>query len=184
MTKILLIIVFVVLVFFGSFYFLNKTTATRSGQNLFTKGTINFGTQEFSDGSPIPVKFTCEGKDINPTLYIERVPGDAKSLVVVMEDINTVPKPFTHWIMFNIPSETTIIEEGGVPLGAIVATNDFGQKTYSGPCPTVGVHKYFFRVYALDTILTLTSKAKIEEVKKEIKGHVITTGETFGEFAK
>jgi Raf kinase inhibitor-like YbhB/YbcL family protein len=184
MGKFFLIVTIVILVLAGTFYYLDSNTTRRSGKTILTKGTINFGTQEFANGMLIPLKFTCDGKNVNPTFYIERTPDLAKSLVLVMEDLDTSPDPFVHWIVFNIPPQTTLIEEGRVPAGAVVATNDFGETEYLGPCPSIGTHRYFFRIYALDSVLDLTKGADINDINKAIKGRIITTGETFGEYTK
>lgn len=184
MTKFILIVILLLSVSVGAFYYLDKSTINRSGRLLLSKGTINFGTQEFAQGLPIPTKFTCNGRDINPTLYIERVPQDAKSLVIIMDDPDATPDTFTHWILFNIDPSEELLEEGEIPAGAVLATNDFGKTQYAGPCPPLGIHRYFYRIYALDTKLTLDEKATRTDVDQAIKGHIITTGETYGEYSK
>lgn len=157
-------------------YFYNGT--------IFSTGTINFTVQEFGRGELIPQKFTCDGADISPSYLIERVPQDAKSLVLIVDDPDATPETFTHFIMFNIDPDIGSIDQGITPSGVTVATNDFGKKEYNGPCPPIGTHEYFYRIYALDTQLLLTDEAKRSDIDNAVKGHVIAKGEYTGSYIK
>lgn len=157
-------------------YFYNGT--------IFSKGTIAFSVQEFSNGELIPKKFTCDGTDISPSFLIERVPGDAKSLVIIVDDPDAPPTTFTHFLMLNIDPQIGSIDQGVTPAGATVATNDYGKQEYNGPCPSIGTHKYFFRVFALDKVLDLGEQSKRIDVDSAIRGHVIAKGEYTGTFIK
>ncbi len=141
----------------------------------------------FHDGSYIPRKFTCDGEDINPPLYLAHIPGDAKSIVIIVDDPDAPIGTFTHWIAWNIPPIEEIPEgipkRGTVdePIKMIQGRNDFGRIGYGGPCPPRGkAHHYHFRVYALDTTLSLPPGAGRKDLERAMKGHVIEWGELVG----
>lgn len=161
-------------------YFFDKT--------IFSKGTINFSVQEFGNGDLVPKKFTCDGQDVSPSFLIERVPGDAKSLVIFLEDIDKpaslTNSSFTHYILFNIDPEVSSIDQNTSPAGAIIGTNDFDKDEYNGPCPSIGSHKYVFKVFALDKELSLDKNARRVDVDTAIKGHIIAKGEYNAEYSK
>jgi Raf kinase inhibitor-like YbhB/YbcL family protein len=125
----------------------------------------------------MPERFTCLGSNVNPPLQIEDVPEEAKSLVLIFEDINATPKAWTHWMLFDIPAGTKEIRENQIPAGAkegLANNHTFG---YEGPCPKyfTGTHHYWFRLYALDKVLGLPAETEREEIEKEIASHIITT---------
>lgn len=132
----------------------------------------------FSNGEKIPSKYTCDGDNINPELIIEHLPSETKSLVIIVEDPNAVNGSWIHWIVFNIPP-ILVIKENSVP--GIEGLNDYKNTSYSGPCPPSGSHRYFFRVYALDTLLTLSFATKAD-VELEMKNHVLAKGELMGKY--
>ncbi|HTK03814.1 MAG TPA: YbhB/YbcL family Raf kinase inhibitor-like protein [Alphaproteobacteria bacterium] len=142
--------------------------------SLFPGPKVAISSQEFTNGGAIPLRFTCNGDNINPPLIFDRVPGDAKSLVLIVED----DKAFTHWSVFNIDPTITNIEEGKIPE-ALEGTNDFGELKYMGPCSTEK-HKYYFKVYALDTLLSLDEGAKKSEIETAMQKHIIAKGELYG----
>lgn len=184
MGKVLLWLLIISLVVGGGYYFFtnNKFSLTGPTSTLFNKKLIAFESQEFKNGDAIPGIYTCDGDDVNPPLTIDRVPGDAKSLVLIMEDEDTTPH-FTHWILFNISPGTLNVELASRPPEATSGTNDFGEVGYSGPCPPQGqTHKYYFRIYALDTELTFPGFPGRQEIDNAIKGHIITKGEFFGTY--
>ena len=129
---------------------------------------MNIISPAFSEGEEIPKIYTCDGNNINPPLEFSEVPENAKSLVLIMDDPD-VPrnlKPdgiFDHWVVFNIPPEITKIDENSKPLG-IVGKNSAGQSEYTGPCPPDRKHRYFFKLYALDSLLELDERATKKEV--------------------
>lgn len=154
-----------------------------SDQTIFTKGTIDFSSLEFVDGNLIPQNFTCDGKDISPSFSIERVPLDAKSIVIIVEDIES-PSVFTHYILFNVDPQIGVIDQGTRPASSIIGTNDFGKQEYNGPCPPLGTHKYVFKIYALNKMLDLDETAKRADIDKAIRGSIITKGQFTGEYTK
>lgn len=154
-----------------------------SDQTIFTKGTIDFSPLEFTRGGLIPKNFTCDGKDIPPSFSIERVPIDAKSLVIILED-QDAPSLFTHYIVFNIDPQIGTIDQGVTPSGAIVGTNDFGKSEYNGPCPSIESHKYKYKILALNKILNLNESAKRIDLDNATRGSIIAKGEFIGEYTK
>ncbi|WP_029550984.1 YbhB/YbcL family Raf kinase inhibitor-like protein [Thermococcus zilligii] len=142
----------------------------------------------FHDGERIPKEYTCEGDDINPPVYIGKLPEGTKSLAIVVDDPDAPAGTFTHWIAWNIPPTGEIPmgipKEGEVnePIHAIQGKNDFGRIGYNGPCPPRGhgVHHYHFRVYALDTELHLKPGSSRKDLEKAMEGHILAWGEAVG----
>jgi Raf kinase inhibitor-like YbhB/YbcL family protein len=130
----------------------------------------------FHEGGNVPSKFTCEGSDTSPPLQITGVPSGAQSLVLIADDPDAPSGVFTHWLIWNISPTTNSISEGNAPKG-VHGTNDFGKSGYKGPCPPSGMHKYSFKVFALDRELDLRGGAKRTQLDAAMKGHVIAQGE-------
>jgi len=135
----------------------------------------------FESGGRIPSKYTCDGENINPELIFEEVPDNARSLVLIMDDPD-VPKSiradgmWDHWIVFNIPPDTERISENEQPTGT-AGKGTSGNLAYGGPCPPDREHRYFFKLFALDTLLDLPEGSTKSEVLKAMEGHVIAEGE-------
>jgi Raf kinase inhibitor-like YbhB/YbcL family protein len=132
----------------------------------------------FEQGKLIPKKYTCDGQDINPPLTIEGIPKETKTLVLALDDPDAPSGTFDHWIVWNIPASTNKIAENSVP--GKEGFNSAGQTGYMGPCPPSGTHRYFFKVYALDTELALGIGAKKKDAEKAMQGHVLAKGELMG----
>lgn len=138
----------------------------------------------FSDGKAIPSKYTCDGEDINPPLTISGVPEDAQSLVLIMDDPDAVKpagKVWDHWVVFNIPTTVTDIAEATEPEG-VAGNNSWPRLGYGGPCPPDGEHHYMFKLYALDTELTLAEGATKSEVEQAMRGHIIANTQLVGTY--
>jgi len=132
----------------------------------------------FEAGKFIPRKYTCDGEDINPPLTIEGTPKEAKTLVLAVDDPDAPRGIFDHWIVWNIPASTSKIAEDSGP--GKEGLNSAMQRGYMGPCPPSGTHRYFFKVYALDTELSLSEDAKKKDTEKAMQGHVLAKGELMG----
>jgi len=132
----------------------------------------------FEHGKLIPKKYSCDGEDINPPLTIEAVPKQAKTLVLAMDDPDAPSGTFDHWIVWNIPASKNKIDENSVP--GVEGMNSARQTGYMGPCPPSGTHRYFFKVYALDSELNLASSSRKKDVEKAMRGHVLAKGELMG----
>jgi len=130
----------------------------------------------FKHNEPIPSKYTCDGEDVNPLLEIRNAPDGTKSLVLIMDDPDaTRGTTWDHWIVWGIVPNTQYIPEDTVPGVAAQGTTSFGRQKYGGPCPPRGSkpHRYMFKLYALDTELTLAEGATKQEVEKAMEGHVL-----------
>jgi Raf kinase inhibitor-like YbhB/YbcL family protein len=136
----------------------------------------------------IPSKYTCEGLNYNPALKIADVPSEAKSLVLIIEDPDVpswirTDNLWIHWVIFNIPKETTSIEENSHSIG-VYGRSTSGKIGYEGPCPPDRRHRYFFKLYALDTILSLKEGSTKEELLKAMQNHVVDATELIGTYEK
>jgi len=136
----------------------------------------------FESGKLIPKKYTCDGQEINPPLTIEGVPKEAKTLVLIVDDPDAPSGTFDHWVVWNIPASMGKIGENNVP--GIEGMNGARQIGYFGPCPPSGTHRYFFKVYALDTELSLAVGSKKRDVEKAIQNHVLAKGELMGIYSR
>ena len=144
---------------------------------------IKITSSAFQEGGNVPSKFTCEGSDTSPPLQITGIPSQAKSLVLIADDPDAPSGLFTHWLIWNIPPQTTSISEGNAPRG-VHGTNDFGKSGYKGPCPPSGTHMYSFKVFALDRELDLHGGSKRSQLDAAMKGHVIAQGELVGRYTR
>ena len=132
----------------------------------------------FENNKLIPVKYTCDGADVNPPLTIEGVPEETETLVLIVDDPDCPTGTFDHWIVWNISPTTYKIEENTVP--GIEGMSTFRKHAYGGPCPPYGTHRYFFKVYALDTQLDLKPDSTKKDVEKAMEGHILAEGELVG----
>lgn len=137
----------------------------------------------FVHGQTIPAKYTCTGKDVSPPISILEAPRETISFVIIMDDPDAPMGVFDHWLAWNIPGNTTGLSEGAkVPLQG---RNGFRDTKYRGPCPPPGKpHRYFFKVYALDTLLKLPEGAGKRELETAMEGHILAKGELIGLFAR
>jgi Raf kinase inhibitor-like YbhB/YbcL family protein len=134
---------------------------------------------EFKDGQFIPGEFSCEGTDINPELIIEGIPPEAKSLALIVDDPDAPSGTWVHWVVFDIPP-TGKIKENSVP--GTQGKNSSGQMRYHGPCPPFGTHRYFFKLYALDTRLDLKEGINKEQLEIAMTGHILADTQLVGLF--
>jgi Raf kinase inhibitor-like YbhB/YbcL family protein len=137
----------------------------------------------FVHNTMIPRKYTCQGDDVSPPLILESVPPSAKSLVLVVDDPDAPMGTWDHWIIWNIPVIKEI-REGTAPMGAIQGVNSWGNNGYGGPCPPRGVHRYVFKVYALDITLDLDAGSDKHVVEHAMEGHVLAKTELVGLYKK
>ena len=145
----------------------------------------------FKQNGHIPSKCTCEGEDVSPPLAWEGVPDGAKSLVLIIHDpthpIRKRPRWFVHLIVYNLPPDTkSLPEDAGktrLPQGALLGLNDFKKTGYGGPCPPIGRHRYFHKLYALDIALDLKGATK-SRIEQAMQGHVLANAELIGTYQK
>ena len=148
------------------------------------EANMNLTSPDFGEGGNIPERFTCDGKDISPTLKIDGIPKEAKSLVLIVDDPDAPGGNFTHWLIWNIVPDLTEIVANQLPAHAVQGVNDFGKSKYNGPCPPAGVHRYYFRLYALDTTLTLPQASRRKAVDSAMKGHIVADATLMGRYAR
>jgi len=155
--------------------------------------TLKVTSSAFQQGASIPSQYTCEGKDSSPPLSWSGLPNNTKSVAMIVDDPDA-PDPakpqrvYVHWVVYNIPAQTTSLGENasksGMPAGAVQGKNDWGKPEYGGPCPPIGRHRYFFKIYALDTTLTGLKDATKADLEKAMKGHIVDSGELMGTYQK
>jgi Raf kinase inhibitor-like YbhB/YbcL family protein len=161
------------------------TTITTESLSTIPGGTMQITSSAFADNAPIPDRYTCQGDGISPPLDISGVPDGTESLVLVVDDPDA-PDPaapkvvWEHWIMWNIAPSTSAVAAGTVPVGAVQGTNSWGRTDYGGPCPPIGTHRYFFKLYALDTTLALGTTAIKADVEAAMQGHVLAQAQLLG----
>jgi hypothetical protein len=145
----------------------------------------------FAAGQEIPQRYTCEGEDTPPPLAWSAVPAQARSLALIVDDPDA-PDPaaprmtWVHWVLLDIPPSATGLPEGGAPLpaGAREGLNDWNRTRYGGPCPPVGRHRYFFKLYALDTTLAELHMPTKADLEAAMEGHVIDKAQLLGTYQK
>ncbi|MFZ6014978.1 MAG: YbhB/YbcL family Raf kinase inhibitor-like protein [Patescibacteria group bacterium] len=147
---------------------------------------MQISSSAFGNNGLIPAQYTCDGQNINPPLGFSDIPSNAKSLVLLMDDPD-VPKSvredgmWDHWVVYNIPPATVTIFEAQNPPG-LMGVNTGGRLAYGGPCPPDKEHRYFFKLYALDSMLELAEGATRAEVENAMEGHIIAQAELMGRY--
>ncbi len=150
-------------------------------QQPFTLTSPAFEHDEF-----IPSKYTCDGANVSPALAWEHAPQNTQSFALIVDDPDAPTKtPWVHWIVFNIPADISELTENIEPNAFVQgATNFTNKKGWGGPCPPSGTHRYFFKLYALDTKLNLSITATKEDLLKAMEGHVLDSAELMGHYKR
>ena len=138
----------------------------------------------FQNNTKIPSKYTCDGENVSPPLQFLNVPESAKSLVLIVDDPDAPSKVWVHWVVYNINPETLGVKENNVPKNGIEGMTDFGRPGYGGPCPPSGTHRYFFKLYVLDSILDLPQNATKQVVEAKMQGHILDKAELIGLYVR
>jgi hypothetical protein len=154
---------------------------------------LEISSTAFAPGSAIPARHTCEGNDISPALRWTGIPAGTKSLVLIVDDPDA-PDPrapkmtWVHWVLANLPATAAELPEGvapkALPAGTVEGLNDWKRTGYGGPCPPVGRHRYFHKLYALDTVLTGLHHPTRALVEAAMQGHVLARAELLGTYQK
>jgi len=136
----------------------------------------------FQNKENIPAEYTCDGENVSPELEFLDIPENTVSLALIMDDPDAPSGTFTHWLVWNIPKDKTKIEKAEFlsPSG----TTGFGREGYGGPCPPSGTHRYYFKLYALDTNLNLDSGAAKKQLEEAMEGHIIEKAELIGLYSR
>lgn len=150
---------------------------------------IKITSSAFEEGGLIPPKYTCDGADISPPLQWDAVPEGTKSVALISDDPDAPMGTWVHWVLFNLPADTRELTENippdeNLPGGAGQGTNDFRRIGYGGPCPPGGTHRYFFKIYALDTELDLAAGACKKDLLKAMEGHILGEGQLIGKYKR
>jgi Raf kinase inhibitor-like YbhB/YbcL family protein len=150
---------------------------------------IKLNSAAFGDGNLIPKKYTCDGADISPPIAWESVPEGTQSFALISDDPDAPVGTWVHWVMYNIPATARALPEA-VPAreklddGARQGTNDFRRIGYGGPCPPSGTHRYYFKLYALDTKLSLEPGITKMQLEKAMDGHILGEGRLMGKYKR
>jgi Raf kinase inhibitor-like YbhB/YbcL family protein len=167
----------------------------RASPGLSEEGAMTFTltSPDFTAGGPIPKRFTCEGDDVSPALAWSGVPAAAKSVVLIVDDPDA-PDPkapkmtWVHWVLYDMPPATTglpaAVSPSALPAGTREGVNDWKRTGYGGPCPPVGRHRYFFKLFALDTVLGDLHRPTRAQVEQAMAGHVVARAELVGTYQK
>ena len=147
----------------------------------------------FAPNGSMPIKYTCEDDDVSPALAWSGVPGNAKSLALIVDDPDA-PDPkapkmvYVHWVLYDLPPSSIGLAEGvtaaQLPKGTREGKSDFGKLGYGGPCPPSGTHRYYFKIFALDRELDLPPGTKRSQLDAALKGHVVAQGELMGRYSR
>lgn len=152
---------------------------------------LQLSSSAFAPSAAIPKKYSCEGDDVSPPLAWASAPPATKSFVLIVQDPDA-PDPaapkrvVTHWVLYNLPSTALALNEGAAALPATArqGKNEHGDARYMGPCPPIGRHRYFFKLYALDVMIPELDNPKVADVEQAMRGHVIGAGELIGTYQK
>jgi Raf kinase inhibitor-like YbhB/YbcL family protein len=170
---------------------ISSCTSTETPTTEEATMSIELKSDAFLSGQSIPAKYTCTGKNISPALSWNDAPAGTQSFALIVDDPDAPMGTWVHWVLFKIPADARSLQEDlpitgkNVDPNAIYfGRNSSGNTRYDGPCPPSGTHRYYFKLYALDTTINLLPGATKEEVLKQMKGHILAQGELMGTFSK
>jgi hypothetical protein len=138
----------------------------------------------FKEGGLIPQKFTCDGQDISPALAWSDMPANTKALVLIFDDPDAPMGTWDHWVLYNLPPETTGLAEAvkTLPNGTLEGLNSWSKRGYGGPCPPDKMHRYYFKLYALDAPLELSPGASKKAVEAAMRSHILAEAQLMGKY--
>lgn len=186
MKKAVILVIIIVMVLVVSFiayqkFFISKKLS--KDEDKIAEGNMKVKSV-FANNEKIPAKYTCDGNDTSPPLESSEIPTGTKTLAIIADDPDAPMGTWVHWLVWNIPvSGTTVKINEGEKIGT-EGKNDFGKKEYGGPCPPSGTHRYFFKIYALDTELTLEEGSTKAQLEKAMKGHILAKAELIGLYSR
>ena len=145
---------------------------------------LHVSSSAFSEGQPIPEKYSCDGRNLSPPLKWSGAPEKTKSLAIIADDPDAPSGTFTHWVLYDLPAKTSELKEGSSGSGK-VGVNSFKKRGYGGPCPPPnGAHRYVFHVYALDIDSLGKAGLSKQDVSAAMKGHVLAEGQLIGKYQR
>lgn len=153
------------------------------------KPEIKLTSTAFKEGESIPRAYTCDGVNVSPSLEWSGIPKTARTLAIVADDPDAPGGTWVHWVLYNLPADNIGLVENvpateALKAGGFQGKSDFGKIGYGGPCPPTGTHRYFFRIYALDSELPLKAGATKSELMKAMEGHIIVQGQLMGTYRR
>lgn len=173
MKKMVLILVFCIFGVVIYLFTINYLQPTQKGGNMKL-------TSVFENNTIIPSEYTCDGQNEAPILNISEVPTGTKELALIVDDPDAPVGTFVHWVLYNIPADIKQIDNENLPVGTKQGMTDFGKSRWGGPCPPSGVHRYFFKLYALDSESGLPEGATKFQVENAAREHIIEKAELIG----
>ncbi len=148
-----------------------------------TKIVMKISSIAFANNGEIPKKYTCDGTSVSPPLKISSVPKNAKSLALILDDPDAPERTFTHWVVWGIsPKKTQLVE--GEKKGFVEGVTSLEKQGYVGPCPPSGVHRYIFKLFALDSQVDISTKSKKQELIATMQNHIIQTATLIGKYSR
>jgi Raf kinase inhibitor-like YbhB/YbcL family protein len=153
------------------------------------ESTMQITSSAFAHGGTIPTRYTCDGPDVSPPLAWSGVPEGTRSLILICDDPDAPMGIWVHWVVINIPPTMTGFQEGASRgtldrQGVVQGMTDFRRANYGGPCPPSGTHRYYFKLYALDTVLGLDATSNKKQVESAMKGHILAEAQLMGRYAR
>jgi len=147
--------------------------------------SLQLTSDAFANGQSIPAKYSCIGKNISPALTWTEPPSGTQSFALIVDDPDAPMGTWVHWILYNIPADSRSLQEGFSPQDPISAgKNSSSHLSYDGPCPPSGTHRYYFKLYALDSAFNLSPGANKDQLLKAMDGHILAQSELMGTFSK
>ena len=169
----------------------SQPAATSKSPTTEATMSLELTSNAFVNGQSIPAKYACTGRNISPALAWNDPPAGTQSFALIVDDPDAPMGTWVHWVLYNIPAKARSLPEdlpvtgkNVNPDAIFVGKNSSGKIGYDGPCPPSGTHRYYFRLYALDTLISLLPGATKEQVLKEMEGHILAQAELMGTFSK
>jgi hypothetical protein len=154
---------------------INTTTFTS-----YPNTTMQIKSSAFANNQKLPERYTCDGAKVNPPLTFEGIPSETKSLVLIFDDPDAPSGDFVHWLLWNIKPDTYSINEHSVPSGAVQGLNGYSRYAYGEPCPPSGSHHYTFKLYALDTVLSIPNSSTKADLLVAMEHHILAQASLIG----
>ncbi len=187
----IIILIFLVVIYItaksGVFDSFRNSTSTQNNSVTINKSKgMKITSPAFVNNTKIPSKYTCNGNNVNPPLIFEDVPHNAKSLVLIVDDPDAPMGTWVHWVVYNINPKAKDVAENSIPQDGIQAVTSFAKPGYGGPCPPSGTHRYFFKLYALDTILHFDETQAVDKkaVEDAMNSHIVDQTEFIGLYSQ
>jgi Raf kinase inhibitor-like YbhB/YbcL family protein len=188
--KVLLGIVITLMILYAVVFFLLAPAQSKTFSSIGVISTeeemsLQLTSDAFANGQSIPAKYTCIGKNLSPALAWNEPPASTQSFALIVDDPDAPMGTWVHWVMFNIPASMRSLKEAFTADNPIaIGKNSSSHLSYDGPCPPSGTHRYYFKLYALDTTLSLSPGATKEQLLKAMDGHILAQTELMGTFSK